>query len=68
MKSINPQFLVDDLGNKTSVLLSISDYEALLEEIEDAEDVRLFDQVTEEQSDVSIGLEEYMKKRGLVNE
>ncbi len=32
MKSINPQFLVDDLGNKTSVLLSISDYEALLEE------------------------------------
>ncbi len=68
MKSINPQFLVDDLGNKTSVLLSISDYEALLEEIEDVEDVRLFDQVTEEHSDVSIGLEEYMKKRGLVNE
>ena len=68
MKSISPQFLVDDLGNKTSVLLSISDYEALLEEIDDVEDVRLFDQAIGEQNGESISLDEYMKKRGLIKD
>ncbi len=37
MRRISPQFLVDDLGDRTSVLLSLSDYEAMLEEIEDSE-------------------------------
>jgi len=68
MKSINPQFLVDDRGNKTSVLLSISDYEALMEEIDDVEDVRLFDQAIGEQNGESISLDEYMKKRGLIKD
>jgi len=68
MKSISPQFLVDDRGNKTSVLLSISDYEALMEEIDDVEDVRLFDQAIGEQNGESISLDEYMKKRGLIKD
>ena len=68
MKSINPQFLVDDRGNKTSVLLSISDYESLMEEIDDVEDVRLFDQAIGEQNGESISLDEYMKKRGLIKD
>ena len=57
MKSINPQFLVDDRGNKTSVLLSISDYESLMEEIDDADDVRLFDQAVDTQNGESISLD-----------
>lgn len=68
MKSINPQFLVDDRGNKTSVLLSISDYESLMEEIDDADDVRLFDQAVDTQNGESISLDEYMKKRGLIKD
>ncbi|MBK8055243.1 MAG: hypothetical protein IPK35_18715 [Saprospiraceae bacterium] len=68
MKSINPQFLVDDLGNRTSVLLSLSDYEALLEEIEDAEDTKLFEESMQEPNEDSISLDEYMIKRGLMNE
>lgn len=68
MKSISPQFLVDDRGNKTSVLLSISDYEALMEEIDDVEDVRLFDQAIGEQNGESISLDEYIKKRGLIKD
>jgi len=68
MKIINPQFLVDDQGNKTSVLLSISDYESLMEEIDDADDVRLFDQAVDTQNGESISLDEYMKKRGLIKD
>ncbi|MBP6236620.1 MAG: hypothetical protein KA270_13940 [Saprospiraceae bacterium] len=68
MKSINPQFLVDDLGNRTSVLLSLSDYEALLEEVEDAEDTKLFEESMQELNEDSISLDEYMIKRGLMNE
>ncbi len=36
-----PQFLVDTEGNRTAVLLDIATYNELLEQIEDAEDVRL---------------------------
>ena len=61
MKSISPQFLVDDLGNKTSVLLSLSDYEVMLEEIEDVEDSKLFEESMQEPY-------EFMIKRGLMNE
>ena len=68
MKSISPQFLVDDLGNKTSVFLSLSDYEAMLEEIEDAEDNKLFEESMQEPNEDGISLEEYMIKRGLMNE
>ena len=32
---MNTQFLTDDTGRKTSVLLSIEDYERLLEDLED---------------------------------
>lgn len=60
--------MVDDLGNRTSVLLSLSDYEALLEEIEDAEDNKLFEESMQEPNEDSISLDEYMIKRGLMNE
>ena len=35
LEKIKPQFLTDAKGNKTSVLLSYSDFQELLEDIED---------------------------------
>jgi PHD/YefM family antitoxin component YafN of YafNO toxin-antitoxin module len=39
-----PQFLVDDKGEKIAVVLSIDEYQKLLEELEDLEDVRAYDE------------------------
>jgi hypothetical protein len=44
MITLEPQFIIDSEGNKISVILPIKDYRALIEELEDLEDVRLYDE------------------------
>ena len=39
-----PQYITDIYGKKISVILSVRDYECLLEELENKEDVRLYDE------------------------
>lgn len=41
------QFIVDEKGNKTGVLLDINEYEELLERIEDAEAVKMLKKMRE---------------------
>jgi hypothetical protein len=53
-----PRFIVDEAGNKTEVVLPISDYEAMLEALEDAEDVILYDKAKREDDGTRISLEE----------
>jgi len=38
------QFITDDQGKKLAVILPIKEYNKMLEELEDSEDVKLFDQ------------------------
>lgn len=40
MTALHPQFVTDPDGKRLSVLLPIEEYEALLEALEDAEDLR----------------------------
>ncbi|HMP30458.1 MAG TPA: hypothetical protein PKD85_12715 [Saprospiraceae bacterium] len=44
MTKLNPQYITDQKGNKISVILPIKDFQALLEEIEELEDVALYDE------------------------
>ena len=44
---ITPQFITDHKGKKISVVLSIKDYQKLIEKLEDLEDVRLYDEAKE---------------------
>ena len=41
--TLHPQFVTDRAGNKSAVLSPIKEYDKLMEELEDAEDVRLYD-------------------------
>lgn len=41
--TVHPQYITNANGERTSVILSIEEYERLLEEVEDAEDVKLYD-------------------------
>ena len=44
MLALNPQFITDKKGKKLSVVFSIKEYRKLLEEMEEMEDVRLYDE------------------------
>jgi len=52
MNSLKEQFVVDEKGNRISVLLDIRDYEQLLEALEELEEVRAYDRAKSAQSEV----------------
>lgn len=39
------QYIIDKKGNKLFVIISITDYEQMLEQLEDLEDIRRYDAV-----------------------
>jgi hypothetical protein len=41
--TLHPQYVTDKNGKKTSVLLSMEEYERLLSEVEILEDIKLYD-------------------------
>ncbi|MFZ1705878.1 MAG: hypothetical protein WAT79_16150 [Saprospiraceae bacterium] len=43
MISLNPQFITDKHGKKKSVVLSIEDFKALMEELQEVEDIKMYD-------------------------
>ncbi|WP_310381767.1 hypothetical protein [Flavobacterium sp.] len=57
------QFLTDEKGNRTAVLLPIKKYNKLIENLEDLEDVRLYDEAKREDDGYRISFEDYMKTR-----
>lgn len=47
MLNIKPKYVVDEKGRKTAVVLSIKDYRALMQRLEDLEDALDLDQAVE---------------------
>lgn len=44
MGALPKQFLVDDTGRKVSVVLDIQEYQHILEQLEELEDIQLYDE------------------------
>jgi PHD/YefM family antitoxin component YafN of YafNO toxin-antitoxin module len=44
MLTLHPQYIKDAEGNNSLVVLTAEEFDRLMEELEDAEDVRLFDE------------------------
>lgn len=59
---ITTQFIKDETGKKLAVILPMEQYEKMLEDIEELEDIRLYDEV-KARNESSVTLEEYMAKR-----
>jgi PHD/YefM family antitoxin component YafN of YafNO toxin-antitoxin module len=51
MRNINPQYLVDDKGEKTAALLSIKEYRLLMQRLEDLEDMIEMDAAIQTETD-----------------
>jgi len=62
--TLNPQFITDSGGKKKAVILSMKEYEQLIEQLEDAEDIRLYDEV-KARNEPTIPFEDYLKKRNI---
>jgi hypothetical protein len=54
------QFITDKQGKKISVVLPIKDYKAMLEELEELEDIRLYDEA-KKSNEVSIPIDDAFK-------
>lgn len=43
MLTVNPQYITDNAGRKISVVLPLNEFKNIMEELEDLEDLRLYD-------------------------
>jgi hypothetical protein len=59
----NTQYITDLNGKKVSVVLPIKDYEYLLEELEELEDVCLYDEAKKDDIGGYILFSDYLKNR-----
>ncbi len=57
------QFITDDTGKKMGILLPIKEYNRMLEELDEFEDVKLYDKAKREDDGERITLSEYVKNR-----
>lgn len=57
------QFLTDEKGNKTAVLLPIKKYNKMIEQLEDLHDIKLYDEAKRDDDGTRISLEDYIKSR-----
>lgn len=58
--TLNPQFITDAGGKKKAVILTMKEYQHLIEQLEDAEDVRLYNEAKRDKTP-PIPFEDYLK-------
>lgn len=63
MTAIHPQFITDNNGNKISAVIPMEEFSAIMEELEDIEDVRLYDEAKKEDNGKRILFSDYVKNR-----
>jgi len=44
MVTVHPQYIVDEKQNRRSVVLSLADWERIVEELEELDDIRAYDE------------------------
>ncbi|MFN3997283.1 hypothetical protein [Algoriphagus sp.] len=66
MKTLNPQFFNDSKGERSLVVLSLEEFNALMEELEELEDIRLYDEAKKEDTGHRILFDESKKSRKII--
>ena len=59
---LHPKYITNTAGKKQAVVLTIDEYERLMVELEELEDIRLYDNV-KSKKESSIDLADYLKNR-----
>jgi len=63
----NPQYVTDEQGKRVAVILPIETYLQLLEQLEELEDIRLYDEAKQSDGGERTLLTDYLKKRKAAN-
>ncbi|WP_111671122.1 hypothetical protein [Algoriphagus litoralis] len=63
MKTINPQYINDAKGVKALVVLPVEEFDALMEELEELEDIRLYDEAKKEDDGKRVLFDDYLESR-----
>lgn len=63
MLNIHPQYIKDANGNKSMVVLSVKEFYTIMEELEDLEDIKLYDEAKKEDTGERIIFSDYLKNR-----
>jgi PHD/YefM family antitoxin component YafN of YafNO toxin-antitoxin module len=63
MLTIHPQYITDANGEKSLVILPAKEFDTLMEELEELEDIRLYDEAKKEDTGDRISLSDYVKNR-----
>lgn len=63
--TLHPQFITGTDGKPSFVVLTAEEFDALMEELEDAEDQRLYDEAKREDTGERILFSDYLKKRNV---
>ena len=67
MHELHPQYIIYTAG-KQLVILPANEFDYILEELEELEDVRLYDEAKKEDDGVRILFSDYISKRKIENE
>ena len=61
--TLHPQFIKNSKGKKSWVILTVKEFDRIIEELEDIDDVRLYDEAKKEDDGWRISLADYEKYR-----
>jgi hypothetical protein len=64
---IIPQYTRDAKGKRSFVVLSIGDFDRVMEELESIEDVKLYDQAKKKNGEKGIPFDDYILQRKISN-
>lgn len=62
MNNVHPEYIVDENFNRKSVVLPYSEWEDIIEEIEELDDIRAYDQAKNETEDEDVPFEQAVKE------
>ena len=61
MVTVHPQYITDNTGKKIAVVLPVKEFKTIMEELEELEDIRLYDEA-KNANEPSVPIDEAFKK------
>jgi PHD/YefM family antitoxin component YafN of YafNO toxin-antitoxin module len=63
MLTVHPQYIKDANGEKSLVILPAKEFDTIMEELEELEDIKLYDEAKKEDTGERILFSEYLRNR-----
>jgi len=63
MNAINPQFINDINGQRSMVILPVKEFDWIIDELDELDDIRLYDEAKKEDTGEYVLFSDYLKNR-----